>query len=57
MLGIVGTAEDDAMTWYYEPDPRGKHKRDWTEDTAGFVEGDAGELIGKCPSGMSMETA
>ncbi len=45
------------MGWRYEPDPRNKHKRRWTGAEAGFVAGDGGEVIGKCPSGMSLEQA
>lgn len=45
------------MPWAYEADPDRKHKRGWTRDEAGFMDGPGGEVIGKCPACMTTETA
>lgn len=47
---------DNPHKWLYEPDENPKRKHHWAENRAGFVTVGA-TFVGKCPSGMSIETA
>ena len=43
--------------WEYEPRAKPKPKHGWSKDEPGFEKGRGGEIIGKCPSGMTIEEA
>ncbi len=45
------------MSWRYEPDEMPKRKHAWDRDEAGFVEVAAGQLVSKCPIGVSPSEA
>jgi hypothetical protein len=45
------------VSWKYEPDEVPKRKHHWSEPSAGFEEDPAGNRVGKCPSGLPLETA
>ncbi len=44
------------MAWKYEPNPDRKHKRNWNEPVAGFVQVGS-DTIGKCPSNLGVSEA
>jgi hypothetical protein len=45
------------MPWTYEPDEDPKEKHHWANQHAGFETDRDGELVGKCPSGLSLKAA